>query len=86
MLIKLHCVGCNSKQSKLESFVAVIKHYLKLTAVHPANSSILRKVEARTTSVVLPLLNGEYLIRFQMSKDRSASAVSAIINIRTNFV
>jgi hypothetical protein len=43
---------------------------------------VLRKVEARTTSVVLPLLNGEYLIKFQNEQNlRSASAVSALINI-----
>lgn len=75
--------GATASGQKLESFVAVIKHSSKTDGSGSwANSSILRKVEARTTSVVLPLLNGEYLIKFQNEQRlRSANAVSAIINI-----
>ena len=75
--------GATASGQKLEGFVAVIKHSSKTDgSASWANSSILRKVEARTTSVVLPLLNGEYLIKFQNEQRlRSASAVSAIINI-----
>ena len=75
--------GATASGQKLEAFVAVIKHSSKTDgSASWANSSILRKVEARTTSVVLPLLNGEYLIKFQNDQRlRSASAVSAIINI-----
>ena len=75
--------GATASGQKLEGFIAVIKHSSKTDGSGSwANSSILRKVEARTTSVVLPLLNGEYLIKFQNEQRlRSASAVSAIINI-----
>ena len=75
--------GATASGQKLEGFVAVIKHTSKTDGSGSwSNSSILRKVEARTTSVVLPLLNGEYLIKFQNEQRlRSASAVSAIINI-----
>ena len=75
--------GATASGQKLESFVAVIKHSSKTDGSGSwANSSILRKIEARTTTVVLPLLNGEYLIKFQNEQNlRSLNAVSAIINI-----
>jgi len=75
--------GATASGQKLEAFVAVIKHSSKTNGDGSwANSTVLRKVEARTTSVVLPLLNGEYLIKFQNEQNlRSASAVSALINI-----
>ena len=75
--------GATASGQKLEGFIAVIKHSSKTDGSGSwANSSILRRVEARTTSVVLPLLNGEYLIKFQNEQRlRSANAVSAIINI-----
>tara|TARA_B100000900_G_scaffold403664_1_gene411028 strand:- start:7568 stop:11503 length:3936 start_codon:yes stop_codon:yes gene_type:complete len=71
---------------KLESFVAVIKHTSQTTGSGTwPNSSLLRKVEARTTSVVLPLLNGEYFIKFENEqKQRSANATSVLINIPDN--
>tara|TARA_R100001163_G_scaffold50289_1_gene37826 strand:+ start:1764 stop:5579 length:3816 start_codon:yes stop_codon:yes gene_type:complete len=75
--------GSTASGQKLEAFVAVIKHSSKTDGSGSwSNSTVLRKVEARTTSVVLPLLNGEYLIKFQNEQNlRSASAVSALINI-----
>ena len=75
--------GATASGQKLEGFIAVIKHSSKTDgSASWANSSILRRVEARTTSVVLPLINGEYLIKFQNEQRlRSANAVSAIINI-----
>jgi hypothetical protein len=75
--------GATASGQKLEGFVAVIKHSSKTDGSGSwANSSVLRKVEARTTTVVLPLLNGEYLIKFQNEQNlRSLNAVSAIINI-----
>jgi len=75
--------GATASGQKLEGFVAVIKHSSKTDGSGSwANSSILRRVEARATSVVLPLLNGEYLIKFQNEQRlRSTNAVSAIINI-----
>ena len=65
------------------NFVAVIKHSSKLdgTGTWP-NSTLLRKVSARTTSVVLPLMNGEYLVKFENAqKQRSKNAISALINL-----
>ena len=75
--------GATASGQKLEGFVAVIKHSSKTDgSASWANSSILRKIEARTTTVVLPLLNGEYLIKFENEQNlRSLNAVSAIINI-----
>ena len=75
--------GATASGQKLETFVAVIKHSSKTDGTGSwANSTVLRKVEARTTSVVLPLLNGEYLIKFENEQNlRSANAVSALINI-----
>nr|BAR25971.1 phage-related protein tail component-like protein [uncultured Mediterranean phage uvMED]BAR26006.1 phage-related protein tail component-like protein [uncultured Mediterranean phage uvMED]BAR26029.1 phage-related protein tail component-like protein [uncultured Mediterranean phage uvMED]BAR26056.1 phage-related protein tail component-like protein [uncultured Mediterranean phage uvMED]BAR26072.1 phage-related protein tail component-like protein [uncultured Mediterranean phage uvMED] len=75
--------GATASGQKLEAFVAVIKHSSKTDGTGSwSNSTVLRKVEARTTSVVLPLLNGEYLIKFQNEQNlRSANAVSALINI-----
>ena len=68
---------------KIESFVAMIKHSSKTDGSGSwQNSTLLRKVEARTTSVVLPLLNGEYLIKFENEQgQRSFSAISAVINV-----
>ena len=68
---------------KLEGFVAHIRHSAKTdgNGTWP-NSVLIRKVEARTTSVVLPLLNGEYLIKFvDDQKNRSANAASAVVNV-----
>ncbi len=65
------------------NFVAVIRHSSKTdgTGTWP-NSTLLRKVSARTTSVVLPLLNGEYLVKFENAqKQRSENAISAVINL-----
>jgi len=68
---------------KLEGFVAHIRHSARTdgTGTWP-NSVLLRKIEARTTHAVLPLLNGEYLIKFvNAEKQRSTNAVSAIVNV-----
>ena len=68
---------------KIDNFVAVIRHSGKTngTGTWP-NSTVLRRVEARTTQAVLPLLNGEYLVKFENEqKLRSANAGSAVINI-----
>ena len=68
---------------KVEGFVAMIKHSSKTDGSGSwQNSTLLRKVEARTTSIVLPLMNGEYLIKFENEQGhRSANAVSAVINL-----
>ena len=70
---------------KLDNFVALIKHSSQVEADGTAswhNSSLLRIVEARTTSVVLPLMNGEYFVKFRNDqKQLSFGAASALINI-----
>ena len=68
---------------KLESFVAVIKHSSKTDGTGAwADSVLMRRVEARTTSAVLPLLNGEYFVKFEDNqKIRSDSAASVVINV-----
>ena len=68
---------------KIESFVAHIRHNAKTdgSGTWP-NSVLLAKVEARTTAVTLPLLNGEYLVKFvNAQQQRSANAGSAVINV-----
>lgn len=68
---------------KLEGFLAHIRHSSKTdgTGSWP-NSVLLRKVEARTTSAVLPLLNGEYFIKFvNAQRQLSTNAVSVILNV-----
>lgn len=67
----------------LEAFVAVIRHSSKTDGTPSwTDSVILRTVEARTTAAVLPLLNGEYLIKFQNEAGlRSANAVRADVNV-----
>ena len=67
----------------LESFVAVIRHSSKTDGTGTwADSVLMRKVEARTTSAVLPLLNGEYFVKFQNDQNnRSLNAASVLINV-----
>jgi predicted phage tail protein len=68
---------------KIESFVAQIRHNAKTdgSGTWP-NSVLMAKVEARTTAVTLPLLNGEYLVKFvNDQQQRSANAGSAVINV-----
>lgn len=67
----------------LEAFVAVIRHAYETNGEGKwENSALLRKIEARTSSTVLPLLNGEYLVKFENAqKLRSKNAASALINV-----
>ena len=75
--------GATASGQKLESFIAVIKHSSKTDGSGSwPNSTKLRSVEARTTSAVLPLMNGEYLIKFENEqRQRSTNAISAVINV-----
>ena len=68
---------------KLENFVAQIRHSAITNGTGTwAGSTPLIEVEARTTSAVLPLLNGEYLVKFvNDQKQRSNGAGSAVINV-----
>ncbi len=68
---------------KLNNFVAHIRHNSDVTgAGNWYNSSLIRRIEARSTSAVLPLMNGEYLVKFvNEQKQRSQNAGSAVVNI-----
>ena len=67
----------------LDEFVAVIRHSGKTDGSGVwYNSVLLRKVEARTTYATLPLMEGEYLVKFENNqKVRSLNAASAVIDL-----
>ena len=71
----------------LNEFVAVIRHSGKASATGIwYKSSLLRKVEARITSATLPLLEGEYFVKFENSRGiRSNKAASASISLPETF-
>ena len=66
-----------------DKFVAVIRQASQTdgTATWP-NSTLLRTVEARTNYASLPLIEGEYLVKFESEfGQRSANAKSAVISL-----
>ena len=67
----------------LDEFVAVIRHSAKTDGRGEwYKSNLLRKVEARTTYALLPLMEGEYFVKFENDQGvRSANAVSAVIDL-----
>lgn len=65
------------------NFLAIIRHAPQLdgTGTWP-NSTLLREVKAQTNSAMLPLIEGEYLIKFENENgQRSFEAASAIIDL-----
>lgn len=65
------------------TFVAIIRHAPQLdgTGTWP-NSTLLRRVEARTNYALLPLIEGEYLVKFETPEEhRSVNARSAVIDL-----
>lgn len=65
------------------NLLALIRHAPQVdgTGEWP-NSTLLTEVTAQTTSVVLPLIEGEYLVKFQDENgQRSPSAASAVIDL-----
>ncbi len=65
------------------NFLAIIRHAPQLdgTGTWP-NSTLLREVKAQTNSAMLPLIEGEYLIKFEDENgQRSFEAASAIIDL-----
>ena len=66
-----------------DSLKAIIKHSSKTDGTGTwAGSTILRVIKAQTNFAVLPLIKGEYLIKFQdENRRRSERARSAIINL-----
>ena len=66
----------------LDEFVAVIRHSTTKTALASGTSQTLRTVEARTTYAILPLLEGEYFVKFENNqKVKSQNAASAVIDL-----
>ena len=66
-----------------EELVAIIRHspLTDGTGVWP-NSTLLRKVAAVTDYLIVPLMNGEYLVKFEdKQNNKSANATSAVINL-----
>jgi len=66
-----------------EELVAIIRHSALTdgTGVWP-DSSFLREVAAVTNYLIVPLMNGEYLIKFKdKENNKSANATSAVINL-----
>ena len=65
------------------NFLAIIRHAPQLdgTGEWP-NSTLLRNVKAQTNFAMLPLIEGEYLIKFEdEAGQRSATASSAVIDL-----
>jgi len=66
-----------------DRFVAIIRHSSKTDGTGEwANSTLLGQVSARTLYALLPLIEGEYLIKFQdENRQRSVNARSAVIDL-----
>ena len=69
----------------LDEFLAVVRHSSKTDGTGVwYQSNLLRKVEARTTSATLPLIEGEYFVKFENDQGlRSQNAVSAVIDLQS---
>ena len=69
--------------SNTVNLIAIIRHSDKIDGTGVwADSSLLRRVEARTGYVSLPLIEGEYLVKFETKTGaRSENAVSAVIDL-----
>ena len=69
--------------SKAATLTAIIRHSAKTDGTGVwANSSLLRKVSASTSFANLPLIEGEYLIKFEdEAGQRSANASSAVVDL-----
>ena len=67
----------------ISDLTVIIRHSSKTDGTGTwQDSTLLREVEANTNFAVLPLINGEYLVKFKdKNGGKSANAVSAIINI-----
>ena len=66
-----------------EELVAIIRHspLTDGTGIWP-NSTLLREVSATTDYLIVPLLNGEYLVKFKdKENNKSENATSAVINL-----
>ena len=66
-----------------EELIAIIRHSAVTDGTGVwKNSTLLRKVSATTDYVMLPLMNGEYLVKFKdKENNKSENATSAVINL-----
>ena len=66
-----------------DEFVAVIRHAPQTDGTGEwANSTLLRRVKARTNYALLPLIEGEYLVKFENNQaQRSSIARSAVLDL-----
>ena len=72
-----------SYQGNLNELVAIIRHSSLTDGTGVwQESTFLREVSAITDYVILPLLNGEYLVKFKdLDENKSENATSAVINL-----
>jgi len=66
-----------------EELIAIIRHSALTdgTGIWP-NSTLLREVAAVTDYLIVPLMNGEYLVKFRDNENnKSENATSAVINL-----
>ena len=66
-----------------DEFIAVIRHASQTDGTGEwANSTLLRRVKARTNYALLPLIEGEYLVKFENNQaQRSSIARSAVLDL-----
>lgn len=66
-----------------DEFIAVIRHAPQTDGTGEwANSTLLRRVKARTNYALLPLIEGEYLVKFENNQaQRSSIARSAVLDL-----
>ena len=66
---------------KIDNFKAVIRHASQFNRPWP-NTNLLKEVEARTSSTFLPLLNGEYQLKFENDQGlRSQNAARVTVTL-----
>lgn len=66
--------------------IAIIRHSSKTDGTGTwADSTLLREVQANTDSAVLPLIEGEYMVKYKdQNKNKSANEASSIIDLPDN--
>jgi len=70
-------------EQNTDEFIAVIRHAPQTDGTGEwANSTLLRRVKARTNYALLPLIEGEYLVKFENNQaQRSSIARSAVLDL-----
>ncbi len=75
--------GIPGTSQNSDEFIAVIRHASQTDGTGEwANSTLLRRVKARTNYALLPLIEGEYLVKFENNQaQRSSIARSAVLDL-----